>query len=197
MNRHFTREDVRLAGKHMKGAQRQQPLVLSRVRLCDPLPQWNAALVVSLPFTLSQSLLQLMSIERMILSNHLILCCSLGLLLSTFPSIRDFSNEYTMLACRGGNIFIPLSAWLQGPQMFSQYIPRVPFSSWPDLGERPLPSWTEAATFPRIVYRELAGLWAEGPGFLDTSSMSGCRICKQTEAVGQGWVWDCGDFGLV
>lgn len=33
--------------------------------------------------------------------------------------------------------------------------------------------------------------------FLDTSSMSGCRTCKQMEAVGQAWVWDRGGFGLV
>ena len=39
------------------------------------------------------SLLKLMSIESVIPSNHLILCCSLLLLPSIFPSIRVFSNE--------------------------------------------------------------------------------------------------------
>ena len=39
------------------------------------------------------SLLKLMSIESMMLSNHLILCCSLLLLPSIFPSIRGFSSE--------------------------------------------------------------------------------------------------------
>ena len=34
-----------------------------------------------------------MSIELMMPSNHLLLCCPLLLLLSIFPSIRDFSNE--------------------------------------------------------------------------------------------------------
>ena len=34
-----------------------------------------------------------MSIESVMLSNHLILCCPLLLLPSTFPSIRVFSNE--------------------------------------------------------------------------------------------------------
>ena len=47
----------------------------------------------SLSFTLSRSLLQLMSIESMIPSNHLILCHPLLLLPSIFPSIRVFSNE--------------------------------------------------------------------------------------------------------
>ena len=43
--------------------------------------------------TISQSLLKLMSIELLMLSNHLILCLSLLLLSSIFPSIRVFSNE--------------------------------------------------------------------------------------------------------
>ena len=42
---------------------------------------------------LSPSLLKFMSIVSMMPSNHLILCCSLLLLPSIFPSIRVFSNE--------------------------------------------------------------------------------------------------------
>ena len=44
-------------------------------------------------FTISHSLLKLMSIEAVMLSNHLILCCPLFLLPSVFPSFRIFSNE--------------------------------------------------------------------------------------------------------
>ena len=43
--------------------------------------------------TNSQSLIKLMSIELVMHSNHLILCPSLLLLASIFPSIRVFSNE--------------------------------------------------------------------------------------------------------
>ena len=43
--------------------------------------------------TNSWSLLKLMSIESVMPSNHLILCCPLLLLPSRFPSIRVFSNE--------------------------------------------------------------------------------------------------------
>ena len=43
--------------------------------------------------TISQSLPNFMSIEWVILSNHLIFCCPLLLLPSIFPSIRIFSNE--------------------------------------------------------------------------------------------------------
>ena len=46
----------------------------------------------SMSFTISHSLLKLMSIELVIPSNHLILCCPL-LLPSVFPSIRVFSNQ--------------------------------------------------------------------------------------------------------
>ena len=54
---------------------------------------WTAARQASLSFTISQSLLKLMSIELVIPSNHLILCCSLLLLPSIFPSNRVFSSE--------------------------------------------------------------------------------------------------------
>ena len=47
----------------------------------------------SLSFTISQSLLKVMSIESMMPSNHLILCHSLLPLPSIFPRIRVFSNE--------------------------------------------------------------------------------------------------------
>ena len=45
------------------------------------------------PITNSQSLPKLMSIESVMPSNHLILCCPLLLLPSIFPSIKVFSSE--------------------------------------------------------------------------------------------------------
>ena len=54
---------------------------------------WTAARHASLSIENSQSLLKLMSIELVMPSNHLILCCPLLLLPSIFPSIRVFSNE--------------------------------------------------------------------------------------------------------
>ena len=53
----------------------------------------TAAHQASLSTTSSQSLLKLMSIESVMPSNHLILCRSLLLLTSIYPSIRVFSNE--------------------------------------------------------------------------------------------------------
>ena len=57
---------------------------------------WTVARLAPLSFTISQSLLKLMSIESVMLSNHLILCCPLLLLPSIFPSIKVFSNKLTL-----------------------------------------------------------------------------------------------------
>ena len=64
---------------------------LSRVRLF--VTPWTAARQASLSFTISRSLLKLMSIESVMPSNRLILCLSFLLLPSTFPSVRVFSSE--------------------------------------------------------------------------------------------------------
>ena len=65
--------------------------LLSRVWLF--VTPWIAAHQASLSITNSQSAPRPMSIESMMPSNHLILCHSLLLLPSVFPSIRVFSNE--------------------------------------------------------------------------------------------------------
>ena len=54
---------------------------------------WTAAHQASLSFTISQSLLKLMSVEKVMPSKHLIFCYPLLLQPSIFPSIRVFSNE--------------------------------------------------------------------------------------------------------
>ena len=64
---------------------------LSRVRLFAT--QRTAAHQASLSITNSQSLPKLTSIELVMPSNHLILCCPLLLLPSIFPRIRVFSDE--------------------------------------------------------------------------------------------------------
>ena len=65
--------------------------LLSHVQLFATL--WTVACQASLPFTISWSLLKLMSIKLVMPSNHLILCCPLLFLPSIFPSIKVFSNE--------------------------------------------------------------------------------------------------------
>ena len=68
-----------------------------RLTLCDPM---DAACQTPLSFTISWSLLKLMSIELVMPSNHLILCHPLHLLSSIFPSIRVFSNQSVLVIRR-------------------------------------------------------------------------------------------------
>ena len=63
---------------------------MSCVTLCNSM---TAACQASLTLTVSWSLSKFMSIESVMLSNHLIFCCPLLLLPSIFPSFRVFSNE--------------------------------------------------------------------------------------------------------
>ena len=66
----------------------------SVTKLCPTLcSHMDCRLTGSPSFTISRSLLKLMSIELAMLSNRLILCCLLLLLPSIFPSIRVFSSE--------------------------------------------------------------------------------------------------------
>ena len=76
-------------------------LLFSHVKLF--VTPWTAACQASLSFTISQSLLKLMSIESVMPSNHLFLCHPLLLLPSIFPNIRVFSNK--SLFHQGANVF--------------------------------------------------------------------------------------------
>ena len=69
-------------------------LLFSRLVMSNSLwPHKTAALQASLYYIISQSLLKLISIELMMLFNHLILCCPLLFLPSIFPRIRVFSSK--------------------------------------------------------------------------------------------------------
>ena len=65
--------------------------LLSCVRLFAT--PWTARSQAHLSSTISESLLKIMSIESVMPSNHLILCCPLLLLPSVFPRIGILSNE--------------------------------------------------------------------------------------------------------
>jgi len=69
--------------------------ILSRIQLFET--PWTAACQVSLSCTISQSWLRLLSVESVMSSNYLILCCPFLLLPSIFPSMRVFSNELALL----------------------------------------------------------------------------------------------------
>ena len=72
--------------------------LLSHVQLS--VTPWTTARQASLSITNSQSLPKLMSIESVMPSNHLILCCHLLLLPSIFPNIRSF--QMSQLFASGG-----------------------------------------------------------------------------------------------
>ena len=81
--------------------------LLSHVRLFAT--PWTAACQAFLSITSSWSLLKLMSIESVMPSNHLILCCPLLLLLSSiFPSIRLLLSQ--LFASGGQSIGVSASA---------------------------------------------------------------------------------------
>ena len=67
--------------------------LLSGAQLCNP---WTVAFHSSLSFTISWSLLKLMSVVSLISSNLLILCHTLLLLLSVFPSMRVLTSELAL-----------------------------------------------------------------------------------------------------
>ena len=68
-------------------------LAQSCLTLWDPM---DCSMPASLSFTISQSLLKLMSIESVMPSNHFILCHPLLLLPSIFPNIKVLSSELAL-----------------------------------------------------------------------------------------------------
>ena len=84
-----------LPNSYLKSVQFSSIQSLSHVRLFAT--PWMVAHRASLSITNSWSLLKLMSIESVMPSSHLILCCPLLLLPPILPSIRVFSIESTLL----------------------------------------------------------------------------------------------------
>ena len=73
---------------------RRVTLLFSLSVMSDSLwPPWTAAHQASLSFTISQSLLKLMSIELVLPSSHLTVYHPILLLPSVFPSIKVFPSE--------------------------------------------------------------------------------------------------------
>ena len=78
----------------------------SCLTLWDPM---DCSMPALLSFTISQSLLKLMSIESMMPSNHLVICCPLPLLPLIFPSIQILSLSL-LFASGGQSIRVSASA---------------------------------------------------------------------------------------
>ena len=99
--------------------------LLSRVQLL--VTSLTATHWSSLSFTISWSLLKLISFELVVPSNHLIFCCPLLLLPSIFPSIRAVSNELVL------HIKCP-KYWSFSMSPFNEYSGLISFRiDWLDL----------------------------------------------------------------
>ena len=90
VQRNWVTDRIHRVAKCGKGLSELHFHFSSCLTLCNPI---HCRCQVSLSFTISQSLLKLMSIESMMPSNHLIHCYPVLLLPLIFPSIRIFSNE--------------------------------------------------------------------------------------------------------
>ena len=102
-------------------------LWLSRIWLF--LTPWTAAHQAPVSFTISRSLLKLMSVESVMPSNHPVLCHPLLLLPSDFPSIKVFSNELA-LCVRWPNY----SSFSFSISSFSEHLTLISFrTDWFDL----------------------------------------------------------------
>ena len=87
--------DTRRHCKNKQWLEMKPETCYSVAKLCSTLgtTPWTAAYQASLSFTISWSLLKLMSVESVMPSNRLILCHRHLFLLSVFPSIRVFPKE--------------------------------------------------------------------------------------------------------
>ena len=96
-------ENLRKSIQHHEGKRNQSwwdVISFSSVQSLSPVQlfvtPWTSACQASLSITNSWSLLKLLSVALVMLSNHLILCHPLLLPPSIFPSVRVFSNELVL-----------------------------------------------------------------------------------------------------
>ena len=113
-------------------------------------PPCTVAHQAFLSFTINQSLFKLMSIELMMPSNHLILCCPLLLPPSIFPSIRVFSNESSLFTSGGQSIGASASASVF-PTNIQDWFP-LGWTGWISLQSKGLSRVVSNITFQKHYF---------------------------------------------
>ena len=118
---------------------------------------WTVAGQAPLSSTISQKLLKFMCIESVMLSNHLILCCSLILLPSIFPSIRVFSM--CQLFASGGQSTAASASASVLPMNIQSWFP-LGFTCLISLQSRGLPRVFSSTTIQKHqVFSAQPSLW--------------------------------------
>ena len=138
---------------------------------------WTAARQAFLSFTISRSLLKLMSTESEMPSNHLALCRPLLLLPSIFASIRVFSNESALpirwpqywsfsFSISPSNKYSGLISFRIRASLVAQSLPAVWETPVRALGQED-PLEKEMATHPSTRAWKIP--WMEEPGGLQST----------------------------
>ena len=107
--KHLTKVNIHDKNSHESGHRQVIVIVQSPSRVWLSVTPWTAAQQVSLSFTISLSLLKLMSIELVMLFNQIILCQPFSFCLQPFPASRYFLRNQ-LITSDGQNIGVSASA---------------------------------------------------------------------------------------
>ena len=151
---------------------------------------WTAACQASLSFTNSRSLLKLMSIELVMPSNHLILCCPLLLLPSIFPRIRIFSNESVLCIGEGNGNPLQYSC-LENSMDWGAWWATVPglAKSWTRLSDFTFPFTLSSClqSFPASGSFPMSQLFASGGQSIGVSASASVLPMNIQDWFPLGW----------
>ena len=129
----------------------------SVAKLCPtPHDSMTAALQASLSFTISGSLLKLKSIDLVMPSNHLIVCCPLLLLPSVFPSIRVFPMSWLFVS--GGQRIGVLASASVLPMNIQDWFP-LGLTDWSTCNPRDSQQSSPAPQYESIISSVLSLLY--------------------------------------
>ena len=144
---------------------------------------WTVACQASLSFTISQSLLKYTSIESVMLSNHLIICCFLSSCLQSFPA----SGSFQMSHFASGGQSIGVSASVSAlPLNIQNWFPlglTGLISLWGTVLTRDSQKVTNTDFLPIKHSLGISWLWDEGLLLTSQGTMDGKQSLNKWELV--------------